>query len=79
MPASPQTALVQRVEPNPCTRNLGCRLVTIGREETLALLKSLTAGASTAHQEHTPEIDHNRDEARMLRAVQDGVKFHNGR
>jgi SnoaL-like domain len=52
--------------------------MTVGRDETLALLKSLVAGARTAHQVHTPEIDLNGEEARVIWAVQDRAVFDNG-
>ncbi len=52
--------------------------MTVGRDETVALLKSLVAGARTAHQVHTPEIDLNGDEARVIWPVQDRVVFDNG-
>lgn len=52
--------------------------MTVGRDETLALLKSLVAGARTAHQVHTPEIDLNGDEAQVIWAVQDRAVFDNG-
>lgn len=52
--------------------------MTVGRDETLALLKSLVAGARTAHQVHSPEIDLNGDEARVIWAVQDRAVFDNG-
>lgn len=45
--------------------------MTVGRNETLALLKSLVAGARTAHQVHAPEIDLNEHEAQVIWAVQD--------
>jgi SnoaL-like protein len=50
----------------------------VGRNETVALLKSLVAGARTAHHVHTPEIDLNGDEARVIWPVQDRVVFDNG-
>ncbi|MEE6137216.1 nuclear transport factor 2 family protein [Mycobacterium sp. 050128] len=40
--------------------------MTVGRDETLALLQSLVAGSKTAHQVHTPEIDLNEDEAQVI-------------
>jgi hypothetical protein len=52
--------------------------MTVGRDETVALLKTLVAGARTAHQVHTPEIDLNGDEARVIWPVQDRVVFDNG-
>jgi hypothetical protein len=52
--------------------------MTVGRDETLALLQSLVAGSRTAHQVHTPEIDLNEDEARVIWAVQDRAVFDNG-
>jgi 3-phenylpropionate/cinnamic acid dioxygenase small subunit len=52
--------------------------MTVGRDETLALLHSLVAGSRTAHQVHTPEIDLNEDEARVIWAVQDRAVFDNG-
>jgi hypothetical protein len=52
--------------------------MTVGRDETLALLQSLVAGARTAHQVHSPEIDLNGDEARVIWAVQDRAVFDNG-
>ena len=52
--------------------------MTVGRDETLALLKSLVAGARTAHQVHTPEIDLNDDEAQVIWAVQDRAVFDDG-
>jgi hypothetical protein len=52
--------------------------MTVGRDETLALLKSLVAGTRTAHQVHTPEIDLNGDEAQVIWAVQDRAVFDNG-
>jgi hypothetical protein len=52
--------------------------MTVGRDETLALLKSLVAGGRTAHQVHTPEIDLNGDEAQVIWAVQDRAMFDNG-
>ncbi|BBY21864.1 nuclear transport factor 2 family protein [Mycobacterium stomatepiae] len=52
--------------------------MTVGRNETLALLKSLVAGAKTAHQVHTPEVDLDDDEARVIWAVQDRIVFDNG-
>jgi hypothetical protein len=52
--------------------------MTVGRDETLALLKYLVAGARTAHQVHTPEIDLNGDEAQVIWAVQDRAMFDNG-
>ncbi len=52
--------------------------MTVGRDEVLALLKSLVAGSRTAHQVHAPEIDLNEDEARVIWAVQDRAVFDNG-
>lgn len=52
--------------------------MTVGRDETLALLQSLVAGSRTAHQVHTPEIDLNENEARVIWAVQDRAVFDNG-
>lgn len=52
--------------------------MTVGRDATLALLQSLVAGSRTAHQVHTPEIDLNGDEARVIWAVQDRAVFDNG-
>ena len=52
--------------------------MTVGRDETLTLLQSLVAGARTAHQVHTPEIDLNGEEARVIWAVQDRAVFDNG-
>lgn len=52
--------------------------VTVGRDETLALLQSLVAGARTAHQVHTPEIELNEDEASVIWTVQDRAVFDNG-
>jgi hypothetical protein len=52
--------------------------MTVGRDETLALLKSLVAGTRTAHQVHTPEIALNGDEAQVIWAVQDRAVFDNG-
>ncbi len=52
--------------------------MTIGRNETLALLKSLVGGARTAHQVHAPEIDLNEDEAQVIWAVQDRAVFDDG-
>ncbi|GAY15358.1 nuclear transport factor 2 family protein [Mycobacterium sp. shizuoka-1] len=52
--------------------------MTVGRNEVLALLKSLVAGAKTAHQVHTPEIDLAGDEAQVIWAVQDRAVFDNG-
>ena len=52
--------------------------MTVGRDETLALLQSLVTGSRTAHQVHTPEIDLNHDEARVIWAVQDRAVFDNG-
>jgi hypothetical protein len=52
--------------------------MTVGRDETLALLKSLVSGSRTAHQVHTPEIDLNGDEAQVIWAVQDRAVFDNG-
>ena len=52
--------------------------LTVGRDETLALLQSLVAGSRTAHQVHTPEIDLNDDEAQVIWAVQDRAVFDNG-
>jgi SnoaL-like domain len=52
--------------------------MTVGRDETLVLLKSLVTGATTAHQVHTPEIDLSGEEARVIWAVQDRVVFDNG-
>lgn len=52
--------------------------MTIGRNETLALLKSLVSGARTAHQVHGPEIDLNADEAQVIWAVQDRAVFDDG-
>jgi hypothetical protein len=51
---------------------------TVGRDETLALLQFLVAEAKTAHHAHTPEIDLNDDEARVIWAVQDRAVFDNG-
>jgi hypothetical protein len=50
----------------------------VGRDQTLALLQSLVAGSKTAHQVHTPEIDLNDGEARVIWAVQDRAVFDNG-
>ncbi|MEV0674869.1 nuclear transport factor 2 family protein [Mycobacterium sp. NPDC050441] len=52
--------------------------MTEGRDETLALLKSLVTGTKTVHQVHTPEIDLSGDEARVIWAVQDRAVFDNG-
>jgi hypothetical protein len=52
--------------------------MTVGRDETLALLQFLVAGARTAHQVHSPEIDLNGDEARVIWAVQDRAVFSDG-
>ncbi|WP_445165618.1 nuclear transport factor 2 family protein [Mycolicibacterium sp. Dal123E01] len=52
--------------------------MTVGRDATLALLQSLVAGSRTAHQVHTPEIDLNGDEARVIWAVQDRAVYDNG-
>ncbi len=52
--------------------------MTVGRDETLALLKSLVAGARTAHQVHSPEIELNDDEAQVIWAVQDRAMFDDG-
>ena len=52
--------------------------MTVGRDETLALLTSLVAGARTAHQVHAPEIDLNDDEAQVIWAVQDRAVFDDG-
>jgi SnoaL-like protein len=52
--------------------------MTVGRDETLALLKSLVAGTRTAHQVHAPEITLNGDEAQVIWAVQDRAVFDNG-
>ncbi|APE14125.1 DUF4440 domain-containing protein [Mycobacterium sp. WY10] len=52
--------------------------MTIGRDETLALLQSLVSGARTAHQVHAPEIDLNEDEAQVIWAVQDRAVFDDG-
>lgn len=52
--------------------------MTVGRDETVALLQSLVAGSRTAHQVHTPEIDLNGDEAQVIWAVQDRAVFDNG-
>jgi 3-phenylpropionate/cinnamic acid dioxygenase small subunit len=52
--------------------------MTVGRNETLALLKSLVGGAKTAHQVHSPEIDLDEDEARVIWAVQDRAVFDDG-
>ncbi|MCV7354183.1 nuclear transport factor 2 family protein [Mycolicibacterium fluoranthenivorans] len=53
-------------------------VITVGRDKTLALLQSLVAGAKTAHQVHTPEIDLDADEARVIWAVQDRAVYDNG-
>lgn len=50
----------------------------IGRDETLALLKSLVSGAKTVHQVHAPEIDLNDNEAAVIWAVQDRAAYDNG-
>ncbi len=52
--------------------------MTLGRDETLTMLRSLVAGPRTAHQVHTPEIDLNGEEARVIWAVQDRAVFDNG-
>lgn len=52
--------------------------MTVGRDETLALLRSLVTGAKTVHQVHTPEIDLDGDTARVIWAVQDRAVFDSG-
>ncbi|WP_068278354.1 nuclear transport factor 2 family protein [Aldersonia kunmingensis] len=52
--------------------------MTVGRDETLALLQSLVAGAKTVHQVHTPEIDLDDNAARVIWAVQDRAVFDSG-
>lgn len=52
--------------------------MTVGRDETVALLQSLVAGSKTAHQVHTPEIDLNEDEAQVIWAMQDRAVFDDG-
>ncbi len=52
--------------------------MTVGREETLALLQSLVTAARTAHQVHTPQINLNDDEARVIGVVQDRIVLDNG-
>ncbi|NVN51624.1 nuclear transport factor 2 family protein [Mycolicibacterium hippocampi] len=52
--------------------------MTVGRDETLALLQSLVAGAKTVHQVHIPEIDLGDDEAQVIWAVQDRAVFDSG-
>ncbi|TDL07509.1 DUF4440 domain-containing protein [Mycolicibacterium obuense] len=53
-------------------------VMTAGRDETLALLKSLVAGARTVHQVHTPEIDLDDDGATVIWAVHDRAVFDDG-
>lgn len=50
----------------------------VGREETLAMLRSLTAGAKTAHQVHSPEIQLDGGAAQVIWAVQDRAVFDTG-
>jgi hypothetical protein len=52
--------------------------MTVGRTETLALLKSLVAGAKTAHQVHSPEIDLGEHAAWVIWPVQDRAVFDDG-
>jgi hypothetical protein len=52
--------------------------MTVGREETLALLQPLVAGSRTAHHVQAPEIDLREDEARVIWALQDRAVSDNG-
>lgn len=52
--------------------------MTSGRDETLATLQSLVAGARTVHQVHSPELELAGHEARVIWAVQDRAVYDNG-
>ncbi|MFI6362250.1 nuclear transport factor 2 family protein [Nocardia sp. NPDC050630] len=52
--------------------------VITGRDNAVAMIRSALTGARTAHQVHTPLIDADGDEARVIWAMQDRVVWNNG-
>ncbi|WP_433709161.1 nuclear transport factor 2 family protein [Nocardia sp. CA-084685] len=52
--------------------------VITGPDNAVAMIRSALTGARTAHQVHTPLIDADGDEARVIWAMQDRVVWNNG-
>jgi SnoaL-like domain len=50
----------------------------VGRDAALNAVQSSIVDAVTVHQVHSPEFEINGDEARVVWAAQDRVKWHNG-
>lgn len=52
--------------------------ITVGREVSIAAVRSVIETARTAHQVHTPEIALDGDRAEVIWAMQDRVVFDDG-
>ena len=50
----------------------------VGRDAALQAVQSSIVDAVTVHQAHSPEFDIDEDEARVVWAAQERVKWHNG-
>ncbi|WP_040701568.1 nuclear transport factor 2 family protein [Nocardia vinacea] len=57
--------------------NTGVPVIT-GRDNAVAMIRTALTGARTAHQVHTPLIDADGDEARVVWAMQDRVVWDDG-
>lgn len=69
--------MIPDVELDVSHSNTGVPVIT-GRDNAVSMIRTALTGARTAHQVHTPLIDADGDEVRVVWAMQDRVVWDNG-